>query len=140
MSAFKKDDFAVTRIDYDQNNYIFSIDKKGEACELVIYAENFITPKHTKLESDLLADYFVVQDFEQTMNRRKFKLDADGRAVPMRDDATLFSLQKTLRKGGNRAIKTFYNYALANVWEYFCTFTFSDANVRNDKTLLYQNY
>lgn len=138
LSAFKKDNGSVTRIDYDNNNYVFSFDENNKACELVVYKEKFITPKHTVVDDEIITRYDIVRDFENYMNSRKFKLNSDGVAIPTKDTATVEDLQKTLYRGGRRAIKSFYNYALANNWEYFATFTFADEKTRNDKDLLYK--
>ena len=127
----------VKEIKYERFDYIFS--HVGDKVELIFYPEGFNVPRHLAYNDEFMFDEFTFPEMETVLNQRKFKL-VDGVAVPRDISVTLSDLQTTINTSGKRAIRNFYNYALANDWEYFCTFTFADATVRQDKDLLYKTW
>lgn len=125
-------------VDYSNNNYIIKLDEDTGLCELVLYDKPFRSPVHTEYNEELINSDYIAREVENYMSTRKFKLDENGCAVPIVSNASISDLVKTIKLGGKRAVKTFYDYALSNRWEYFVTFTFADEAIRNDKDLLYK--
>lgn len=123
-------DGELKRIDYDTNNYTFSTD--GNIAELCIFSKGFITPKHIQANEDIFAVGDDLQSFECFMNTKKFKREGDI-AIPLNNTVTLNDFTKSIRKGCRRAMKTFYDYALANNWEYFVTLTVANSDIRNNR-------
>lgn len=128
-------DGELRAIDYDTNNYIIKStgDKK---IELMFFPAGFITPKHTEYNG-LVDDIEVNYEVERITGRRRWSKDSQGRIIPVRDDASITDLQNLMRDGRKRTINNFFDYALNNKWEYFCTFTFADEQIRNSRDLLY---
>jgi len=128
-------DGELRTIDYDTNNYI--IKSTGEKkIELMFFPAGFITPKHTEYNG-LVDDIEVNYEVERITGRRRWSKDSQGRIIPVRDDASITDLQNLMRDGRKRTINNFFDYALNNKWEYFCTFTFADEQIRNSRDLLY---
>lgn len=128
-------DGVIRNIDYDVNNYIIKSTDTGKI-ELMFFPEGFITPKHTDYNG-LVDDIKVNYDVERITGRRRWSTDSQGRIVPVRDDASISDLQNLMKYGRKRTINNFFDYALNNKWEYFCTFTFEDEHIRNSRDLLY---
>lgn len=126
-------DNELIHIDYDVNNYTFAVE--GDIAELCVYSNGFITPKHSQVNDDMLIVGEEFENFEVFMNTRKFKREGDT-AIPLNNTITLNDFAKSIRKGSTRAMKTFYNYALANRWEYFVTLTVADDGIRNSRDLI----
>lgn len=125
----------IKQIEYDTNNYIIKStgDKK---IELLFFPSGFMTPKHTEYNG-LVDDITVNYEVERITGRRRFDKDSKGRIVAVRDDASITDLQDLMRNGRKRTINNFFDYALNNKWEYFCTFTFADEKIRNSRDLVY---
>lgn len=123
----------IKRIDYETSNYTFSTD--GEIAELCVYANGFITPKHTSVNQEIFAVGDDLQTFECFMNTRKFKREGDV-AVPLNNTVSMNDFIKSMRRGGRRATQTFFDYALANKWEYFVTLTIEEQGIRNSRELV----
>lgn len=128
-------DGEIKQIEYDTNNYIIKStgDKK---IELLFFPSGFMTPKHTEYNG-LVDDITVNYEVERITGRRRFDKDSKGRIVVVRDDASITDLQDLMRNGRKRTINNFFDYALNNKWEYFCTFTFADEKIRNSRDLVY---
>ncbi len=122
-------------IDYDMNNYIIK-STGDDKIELLYFPSGFMTPKHTEYNG-LVDDIRVNYDVERITGRRRFDKDSKGRIVAVRDDASITDLQDLMRNGRKRTINNFFDYALNNKWEYFCTFTFADEKIRNSRDLVY---
>lgn len=120
----------LKRIHYDRRNYIIRETADGKV-ELCFFDKPFIVPvveDYVTSDEDLMA-------FEAYCARRHFK-NVDGVAVPIDDKGTFKGLRDSFKRGTKRAIKTFYDYALGNDWEYFVTLTFRDKDVRNSLRLM----
>ena len=79
--------------------------------EIVVYNDEFKVPE------------CVIND--KADRRRCFKLVNMDFLVPLKKDATVAKLHKTVYRAGKRAFDTFTGYARTNKWDYFFTFTFS---------------
>lgn len=79
--------------------------------EVVVYKEQFKVPER------------VIND--KADRRRCFRLVNMDFLVPLKKDATVAKLHKTVYRAGKRAFDTFTGYARSNKWDYFFTFTFS---------------
>ena len=79
--------------------------------ELVVYNKPFRVPEQ------------VIND--KVDRRRCFRLVNMDFLVPLKKDATIAKLHKTVYRAGKRAFDTFTGYARSNKWDYFFTFTFS---------------
>ncbi len=89
--------------------------------EIVVYNKSFKVPEQ------------VIND--KADHRRSFKLVNMDFLVPMKKDATVAKLHKTIYRAGKRAFDTFTGYARSNKWDYFFTFTFSPEIVPNRSNL-----
>lgn len=125
------------QVEYEKFDYILS-ETNGKV-ELLYFPEQYRVPKHLAVDETYVNSKYTLYELEAVLNQNKFIL-VDGIAVPKNKSITVMDLQETFRKSSKRAIKCFYNYALANEWEYFCTFTFADSKIRNDKDLLYDTW
>lgn len=123
------------KIDYTSMNYILNLYNDGK-CEIVYYKKGFKVPKYVTLSQEFMNNAQTFFAFESELGKRRFKRDADGIAVPIRSDSCIADLQNTMQRGGRRAKDNFYNYALSNEWEYFCTYTFADPAIRTNIFLL----
>ena len=131
----KEDEFRS--IQYEQFDYVIS-ESDGKV-ELMYFPDGYKVPKHVAIDEDMMNDYYTTPELGSLLGGAKFK-NVDGIAIPITDDSTISDLQNTFNRGSKRAKKNFYNYALANKWQYFCTYTFNDPEVRNDKDLLYHSW
>lgn len=134
-NMYCKSDGEIKTIDYDNNNYILK-STGDDKIELLFFPAGFITPKHTEYNG-LVDDITVNYEVERITGRRRFGKDSKGRIVPIRDDASITDLQNLMKDGRKRTINNFFDYALNNKWEYFCTFTFADEKIRNSRDLVY---
>lgn len=134
-NMYCKSDGEIRTIDYDNNNYILKSTGDGKI-ELLFFPAGFMTPKHTEYNG-LVDDITVNYEVERITGRRRFAKDSKGRIVPIRDDASITDLQNLMKDGRKRTINNFFDYALNNKWEYFCTFTFADEHIRNSRDLVY---
>ncbi len=125
----------IRSIDYATNNYIIKSTDTGKI-ELMFFPAGFITPKHTEYNG-LVDDISINYEVERITGRRRFSKDNSGRIFAVRDDASITDLQNLMKYGRKRTINNFFDYALNNKWEYFCTFTFADEKIRNSRDLLY---
>lgn len=134
-NMYCKSDGEIRTIDYDNNNYILK-STGDDKIELLFFPAGFITPKHTEYNG-LVDDITVNYEVERITGRRRFGKDSKGKIVPIRDDASITDLQNLMKDGRKRTINNFFDYALNNKWEYFCTFTFADEHIRNSRDLVY---
>lgn len=82
--------------------------------DLVYYPEGFVVP-----------EVLITNEEDDIDRSRKFKLVDNNLLMPLKDSATISSLEKTISKGSKRAQDNYFGYALANKWTHFFTFTFS---------------
>lgn len=123
------------------HNINVQLNVRGEHIELVYYKNKpLCVPEHILVDSDFVNSAYTFKEAEEILNRRKFKLDKNGVAIPIYDKVCTADLQKSIDRSSSRAKHNFYNYALSNKWEYFCTFTFADKETRLNKDMLYQEW
>lgn len=155
----------ITGIKYDSNadnfrkiecqkmNTIFNFCENGNI-EIVYHKRPFDVPKHVVMDEDIILDSFTCEDLKFVTNQKRFHIselygnledentnnrnfkNIAGCASAVRPDVTVQDLLKTIYRGGKRAKQNFYNYALSNEWEYFCTYTFEDLQARTDLSVL----
>ena len=126
------------RIEYKVCNYVLKLN--GDKVDLYYYPNKFQTPVHS-IANEICQDFRVDMDVERCF-KRNFERNKKTNFAERKENstATLQDLRLSIKRGANRAIKSFYDYALANDWEYFCTFTFEDERIRNNNDLLYVSY
>lgn len=126
------------RIDYDRCNYILKLN--GDDVDLFYYPDTFEIPIHS-IENEISQDFRVDMEVERCF-KRNFERNKKTNFAERKESskATLKDLQRSIKLGSKRAIKNFYDYALANDWEYFCTFTFEDQRIQHNNDLLYTTY
>lgn len=116
-------------------NYQLSV--RGGNVELVHYVKPLLVPEHVISDPDLITSEYTAIEVENFIGARKFNLNKNGVAEPKIDQqGTLYDLINSIERSSLRSKKNFYNYALSNVWEYFSTFTFAEAETRLNKDLL----
>lgn len=126
------------RVDYDNCNYILKLN--GDNVDLQYYPNTFYVPVHS-VENEICQDYHVDIEVERCF-KRNFERNKVTNFANRKENstATLRDLQRSIKLGAKRAIKNFYDYALANDWEYFCTFTFESQRIQHNNDLLYVAY
>lgn len=147
----KADEFK--QINTLQMNTIYSSDESGNI-EIVYYRRPFLVPEHVAMDNEIISDYMTDHEMQTVVRQRRQHITdiygyteesesiqrnferLDGKAKPLRPDVTIQDLLATMYRGGKRAKKNFYDYALSNEWEYFCTYTFADEQCRHDLTAL----
>ena len=124
----------IKSISYDKCNYIVreTVDGKVELCF-------FDKPFRVPVVQDYVTSDEDIVAFESYIARRHFK-NVNGVAVPIDDIGTFKGLRDSYKRGTKRSIKTFYDYALGNDWEYFVTLTFKDEDVRNSTKLMSETW
>ena len=127
----------IKAIQYEDFDYVIS--ETNGKIELMFFPDGYKVPKHIAVDEEMMNDYYTAPELGSFLGGSKFK-QVDGIAVPVSPDVTIMDLQKTFNRGSKRAKKNFYNYALANDWQYFCTYTFNKEEVRNSKDLLYMSW
>ena len=128
-----KIDESVKIVSYRRRNYIIKDVDDGKI-ELIRYKEDFSVPEHTEADNVILTTLEEFQAFEVFTHRKFYKLK-NGVAVPAREGVTIADFKASQLKGSRRAIKSFYDYALTNNWEYFVTLTFADEGYRSSSVL-----
>ena len=134
---YNKTSDEIKTIQYEHFDYVIS--ETNGKIELMYFPEGYIVPRHIAIDEDMMNNYYTAPELGSLLGSSKFKSE-NGIAIPVSDESTIMDLQKTFNRGSARAKKNFYNYALANKWQYFCTYTFNREDVRNDKDLLYQSW
>lgn len=127
---------SLRSIDYDKNNYIIKR-TENDKIELLFFPKGFYTPRHTECNG-LVDDISINYEVERITGRRRFAKDEEGRIVPVRDDAGILDLINLMKNGHKRTVNNFFDYALNNKWDYFCTFTFANDKIRNSRDLIYE--
>ena len=136
---YRDSDGNAKSVEYLDMNMQLNI--RGDHIELVYYRDKPLrVPKHVAFDEELISDKFTFRELEETLSTRKFVLGDDGVAVPKYDSVIIEDMRKSLMRSSLRAKRNFYNYALSNNWEYFCTFTFAEEAVRLNKDLLYSEW
>lgn len=121
-----------------KKNINFQLSVRGGHLELIHYIKPLLVPEHVVTDSDLISSEYTAIEVENFIGARKFQLDKKGIAQPKLDkQGTLHDLINSLERSSLRSKKNFYNYALSNDWEYFCTFTFAETETRLNKDLLF---
>ncbi len=108
--------------------------------EVVKFAKPFKVPKVYALDAEMCSNYYTDYAFSEAISMQRWKT-IDGVVVPVDSSVRIADLVKSRQKSAKASKTKFYNYALGNNdWQYFCTWTFSDEQVRADKDLLYDTY
>lgn len=108
--------------------------------EVLKFDDPFRVAKSYALDEEFVSDYRTNCVFAEALTAQKWK-SVNGVAVAADSSARIADLIQSRRVSARKSIARFYNYALGdNKWQYFCTWTFSDNKVRNDKDLLYDTY
>ncbi len=137
-NLYCNNDGEYKRIKYQDCNYIMKLN--GDKVDLYYYPDKFVTPIHSS-ENEICQDFYVDEEVDRCFKRNFERNKKMNYAERKKDsEATLKDLQDSIARGSKRAIKNFYDYAMANKWEYFCTFTFSNEKIRNNNDLLYLSY
>lgn len=134
-NMFGKEDETLVKVEYEPFNVVFNLGIDG--LEVIYYDKPFLVPKHLAHDSDYADSYITDPDTGGCITGAKWVKGADGVLVPARPDVRVSDLVKSMLRSGKQAKKKFYDYALANTWQYFCTWTFADETIRNDKDLIY---
>lgn len=100
--------------------YNASVRYEPDDVELIIYKDVKTLPIRDK------AELMNVSDIDHSP---LFKLRDDGYFEVCKDSFTLFKFYRSIKESRRRALQTFYNYVLANTWQYFITLTFSSEYV-----------
>ena len=138
-NLYCNNDGEYRKIKYQENNYILKITDDNKV-DLQYYPNKFITPIHSAA-NEICQDFYVDEEVDRFFKRNFERNKKTNFAERKKDsEATLKDLQESIARGAKRAIKNFYDYAMANKWEYFCTFTFENEAIRNNNDLLYLSY
>ncbi|MEM0173632.1 MAG: hypothetical protein QXI16_03900 [Sulfolobaceae archaeon] len=115
----------------------FQLNIRNGNVELIWYKQPIKVPDHVVTDKEFMFSEYTAIEVENFISARKFTLDPNGIAEPKLDQqGTLYDLINNIERSTKRSKKNFYNYALSNNWEYFCTFTFADSETRLNKDLL----
>lgn len=137
-NLYCNNDGEYKRIKYQDCNYVMKLN--GDKVDLYYYPDKFVTPIHST-ENEICQDFYVDEEVDRCFKRNFERNKKTNFAERKKDsEAILKDLQDSIARGSKRAIKNFYDYAMANKWEYFCTFTFSNEKIRNNNDLLYLSY
>ncbi len=113
---------------------------RGGHIELVHYKKPISVPNHVAMDPEYITSELTMVEMESILSTRKYQLNDRGEAEPVKAGATIVDLVASLERSQKRSIQNFYNYALSNTWEYFCTFTFADKETRLSKDMLYNTW
>ncbi len=70
--------------------------------------------------------FFCDLDRDYTFDRsRMLQRNESGGYEVIRDDFSISRLRRSIRNSNKRSLQKFYDYGLANTWEYFITLTFN---------------
>lgn len=137
---YKDKNEVLKKVDRTLKNTIVKYSDVTNEIELAFFEEGFLTPKVDLAncsDSDEMIAAAMSHDnayWKERSSGRNFKLNKETEMIEkINDNATLAQLIKSVRLGDVRAKKNFYDYALNYNWEYFCTFTFRDEQIRNDR-------
>ena len=137
---YKDKNDVLKKVDRTLKNTIVKYSDVTNEIELAFFEEGFLTPKVDLAncsDSDEMIAAAMSHDnayWKERSAGRNFKLNKETEMIEkINDNATLAQLIKSVRLGDVRAKKNFYDYALNYNWEYFCTFTFRDEQIRNDR-------
>lgn len=109
---------------------------RGGHLELIHYKKPLVVPEHVAKDPELISDDVTLVEMDSVISTRKYQLNEKGEAVPVKAGAVIKDLMQSIERSQKRSIQNFYNYALSNTWEYFCTFTFGDKETRLNKDML----
>lgn len=124
--------------EYESYNAIVNVSDK--TIELMVYKEGFKVSKSIAMCDEYCSTMHNDYDFAAALSTQKWS-NVGGIAVPVSSKANVADLLQSRARSAKKSINKFYNYALGdNNWQYFCTWTFADGNIRNDKDLLYDTY
>ena len=137
---YKDKDNVLKKVDRNLKNTIVKYSLITNEIEIAYYKEGFQVPTvdlaNCSDESEMIAsamfhDNAYWKDREYVRN---FRLNKETEMIEkINDNASIAKLVKSIHSGDVRAKKNFYDYALNYPWEYFCTFTFADAKIKNDR-------
>ncbi len=135
--VYEKDGIIYSK-DYEYYDTVINVSNDG--LEVLKYSKPFKVAKSYAMDDDFVSDCRTNYVFSEALTAQKWKLE-DGVVVPASSQTRIADLIHSRKVSGRRAIGRFYDYALGdNRWQYFCTWTFADNKVRNDKDLLYDTY
>lgn len=137
---YKDKNEVLKKVDRTLKNTIVKYSDVTNEIELAFFEEGFLMPKVDLAncsDSDEMIAVAMSHDnayWKERSTGRNFKLNKETEMIEkINENATLAQLIKSVRLGDVRAKKNFYDYALNYNWEYFCTFTFRDEQIRNDR-------
>ena len=137
---YKDKNEVLKKVDRTLKNTIVKYSDITNEIELAFFEEGFLTPKvelaNCTDASEAIAAAMKHDNatWQERNTGRNFKLNKETEMIEkVNDNATLAQLIKSVRLGDVRAKKNFYDYALNYNWEYFCTFTFRDEQIRKDR-------
>ena len=126
-------------MDYTFFDCVLSV-SETTGMELLKFDKPFRVPRHVALDPDMCSDIYTNYSFAEAISTQRWK-NEDGFVVPVDPRAKVVDLIRSRARSARESKNRFYNYALGdNNWQYFCTWTFADEQVRSDKDLLYATY
>lgn len=137
----------LKKVQRAKKNTIIKFSSETGEVEIAYYENGFLVPKvdlalpedETKMKT--LAMNYDNAYWEERETGRNFKLNKETEVIDfIKESASVAKLIKSVRQGDIRAKKNFYDYALNNNWEYFCTFTFKDETIRNDRNKIKEQW
>lgn len=137
----------LKKVQRAKKNTIIKFSSETGEVEIAYYENGFLVPKvDLALPEDedkmkKLAMNYDNAYWQERETGRNFKLNKETEVIDfIKESASVAKLIKSVRQGDVRAKKNFYDYALNINWEYFCTFTFADATIRNDRNKIKEQW
>ena len=137
---YENKDGTLKKVERNKKNTVVKYSIETGEIEIAYYRKGFLVPKISIAEQedvDAMKKIAMKQDivyFNERTNGRNFKLNKETEEIEfVSESASIEKLVKSVRQGDVRAKKNFYDYALNNKWEYFCTFTFAEEKIRCDR-------
>ena len=97
--------------------------------EIVVFKDSFLIPKIEEIEvpnKEMFLDKYLLNEKDDTRNFKK----VGNNVIAQKEGATISKYTESRQLSAIRSKKNFFNYALANEWEYFITLTFADQKIR----------
>lgn len=125
---------------YIEKDSIIYSSSNLEDKELLKFQKPFLIP-----EKNLEISLEKIEELKNNKNntykeidtsRNYYRLNEKQIASKNEDKIDFNKLIKNIQKSKIRATKAFFDYARNYKWEYFCTFTFEEENIRNSRNLI----
>lgn len=108
--------------------------------ELVKFDKPFkVYQKDTEISEDeieIIKNKSNIEHVRIDTSRKYYRVNEKQIAAKNEEKIDFQKLILTSHKSKIRAIKSFFDYARNNKWEYFCTFTFKENEIRNSRDLI----